>query len=70
MINIRFVMKWRYFWIAVATFLGCWRVKSYNNFAGIPIVSPLIEILIIGMLLSLGFILYFLYKKYESNNLH
>jgi len=61
-------MKWRWFWIAVAVFLGCWRVKSYNNFAGIAIVSPLKEILLIGMIGSLIFMVYFLYKKYFKEN--
>lgn len=61
-------MKWRYFWIVVAVLGGCWRVKSSNNFANIPIPSQLKEILFIGMLISVGFILYFLYDKYIDNS--
>jgi len=61
-------MKWKYFWIGIAVFLGCWKVKSYNNFAGIPIVSPLKEILSVGMMGSFLFFVWFLYDKNKDIN--
>ena len=63
-LKTRIIMEWKYFWIAVAVLGGSWKVISYSNFASIPRVSPLKEILFFMMLGSILFISYFLYDKY------
>jgi len=57
------LIKGHYFWIAGAIFLGLNNIEKYNNFAELTVVSPLKEIVIIGKILTLFFVVYFLYSS-------
>lgn len=58
-------MDWKWFWTNVAIFIGCWRVKSVNNFFGIIIPGILQKVLFILMLISGGFIIYIVFNKLD-----
>lgn len=53
-------MKWKYFWVALAFFVGSYRIKSYTNFAGIailPILRNIANFIIIVSGLIMAYIL-------------
>ena len=54
-------MRWRYFWVALAIFLGCFRVYKIDKLVNEP--NNLTNLVLVGIILSGLFIIYFIGEK-------